>query len=141
MKASKRTESSVPPRLPPPRVGTVEQEDDEEEVDEATTVAFLSCKTALAAAFSFWMAESGDRLDPPLEAEQPTGGHFPSPATPTHTKPAPLLGVTTEAKGSQGSCLMAVVDMATEAGEAEAEPPLLLLLLLAASFRARALSC
>lgn len=65
--------------------------------------------------------------------EQLAGGHLS--ATPAHTKPLPLLGVT-ELKGSRGSCLMLVTEGAKEAGEAE---PLLLLLL--ASFRARALNC
>lgn len=64
--------------------------------------------------------------------EQLTGGHLS--ATPAHTKPLPLLGVT-ELKGSRGSCLMLAIEGAKEAGEAE---PLLLLL---ASFRARALNC
>lgn len=62
--------------------------------------------------------------------EQLTGGHLS--ATPAHTKPLPLLGVT-ELKGSRGSCLMLVIEGAKEAGEAE---PLLL-----ASLRARALNC
>ena len=82
----------------------------------------MSCSTALAAAFSFWMAESGDRLEPP-GAEQPKGGHLS--ATPAHTKPPPpplplpLLGVMEE-KGSRGSCL---TEAAMEAGDPEAELP------------------
>ena len=86
----------------------------------------------MAAAFNFWIAESGDRLEP-QGVEQVAGGHLS--ATPAHTKPLPLLGVI-ELKGSWGSCLMLVTEGAKEAGEAE---PLLLLLL--ASFRARALNC
>ncbi len=131
LKASKRTTSS--PRPPPPRAGTADEAEveEEEEVVEEEATAFLSWSTAFAAAFNFWIAESGDRLDP-QGVEQLAGGHLS--ATPAHTKPLPLLGVT-ELKGSRGSCLMLVTEGAKEAGEAE---PLLLLL---ASFRARALNC
>lgn len=127
LKVSKRTTSS--PRPPPPRVGTVDEVDEEEVVEEEAT-AFLSWRTAFAAALSFWMAESGDKLEPQGVA-QLAGGHLS--ATPAHTKPLPLLEVT-ELKGSRGSCLMLVTEGAKEAGEAE---PLLLF----ASFRARALNC
>lgn len=130
LKASKRTTSS--PRPPPPRAGTADEAevDEDDDVVEEETTAFLSCSTAFAAAFNFWIAESGDRLEP-QGVEQLTGGHLS--ATPAHTKPLPLVGVT-ELNGSRGSCLMLVIEGAKEAGEAE---PLLLL----ASFRARALNC
>lgn len=130
LKASKRTTSS--PRTPPPKVGTAEEAevDEEEDVVDEEATAFLSWSTALAAAFNFWIAESGDRLEP-QGVEQEAGGHLS--ATPAHTKLLPLVGVT-ELKGSRGSCLMLVTEGAKEAGEAE---PLLLF----ASFRARALNC
>ncbi|TNN89522.1 hypothetical protein EYF80_000125 [Liparis tanakae] len=135
LKASKRAASSPRPP-PPPRAGAaaadeaeVEEEDDGVE-EEAT--ALLSWSAAFAAAFNFWIAESGERLEP-QGVEQLAGGHLS--ATPAHTKPLPLLGGA-ELKGSRGSCLMLVTEGAKEAGEAE---PLLLLLL--ASFRARALKC
>lgn len=131
--ASNRTASSE--RAPKPAIEEEEvtEEEEEEEDEEDTEVeeatALLSWSTALAAAFNFWMAESGDRLLP-LGAEDHLS------ATPTHTKPLlPELGPLLGPYGSQGSCLT----VATDAGEAEFELPLLLLLL--ASLLARALSC
>ncbi len=132
---SKRTASSERvPRAAIEEEGTEEDEEEEEdedaEVEEAT--AHLSWSTALAAAFNFWIAESGDRLLP-LGAKQLVDGHLS--AMPTHTKPLlPELGPLPY--GSQGSCLT----VATDAGDAEFELPLLLLLLLA-NLLARALSC
>lgn len=108
-----------------------EEEDEDAEVEDAT--ALLSWSTALAAAFNFWIAESGDKLLP-LGAEQLADGHLS--ATPTHTKPLlPELGPLLGPYGSHGSCLT----VATDAGDAEFELPLLLLLL--ASLLAKALSC
>lgn len=132
--ASKRTASSE--RVPSPAIEeeevTDEEEDEEEEDEEAEVeeaTALLSWSTAFAAAFNFWMAESGDRLLP-LGAD----GHLS--ATPTQTKPLfPELGPLLVPNGSQGSCLI----VATDAGDAEFELPLLLLLL--ASLLASALSC
>lgn len=135
---SKRTASSerVPKAAIEEEVTEVDEEEEEEdedaELEEAT--ALLSWSTALAAAFNFWIAESGDRLLP-LGAEQLVDGHLS--ATPTHTKPVlPELGPLLGPYGSQGSCLT----VATDAGDAEFEWPLLLLLLLA-NLLARALSC
>lgn len=134
---SKRTVSSE--RVPRAAIEeeVTEEDEDEEEEDEDAEVedatALLSWSTALAAAFNFWIAESGDRLLP-LGAEQLADGHLS--ATPTHTKPLlPELGPLLGPYGSQGSCLT----VATDAGDAELELPLLLLLL--ASLLAKALSC
>ncbi|KAG9344041.1 hypothetical protein JZ751_012517 [Albula glossodonta] len=83
-KASKRPTSS------PATEEMEEDEEDEEdegqdEEEEAIAAALpLSCSTALAAAFSFRMAESGDRL---LEAEQPPGGHASEPPAQTRLPP------------------------------------------------------
>lgn len=136
-KASKRAAAAASSERPPV-AGMEEDEEDEEEEDddedeeeeqaEEAATAPLSCSTALAAAFSFWMAESGERLL--LGTEQPDGGHTSAPGG--HTKPpAP--------PPSQGSCLMPAGG-AEEAGE-PAVDPLLLLPPPQASFRASALSC
>lgn len=150
VKASKRTTSSEPrgpsAGIEVDEVTDEEDEDDEDEEEEEdkedteATAALLSCNTALAAAFSFWIAESGDKLLPLAPEQLEGGGHLS--ATPTQTKPlfvvtelplVPLLGM----KGSLlDSCLMV-----TGTGEAEADAEFALLPLLFARRRARALSC